>query len=215
MNKMEISAGQAGEQCLKSAKCCSFQCCLQAKDEEKFQDNKPTLKSLLTARLSRCDVMPAQHAQQLEQHAPHLQEPHGFLTNEETVFFNTNISTEEFNASIASYVPHATISISWSALVRKDEVQRVASGLHFIKLYNLYETGCCPTANDTLFRRRLSSDEPHNTREFQLPADAGGYEAASEPLADNDMADFWEPNEHYVGQRCLLEDDSFVLSARA
>lgn len=212
MNKMEISAGQAGEQCLKSAKCCSFQCRLQAKDEEKFQDSKPTLKALLKTRLSRFEVMPAQ---QLEQHAPQLQEPHSFLTNEETVFFNTNISTEEFNASIASYVPHATIALCWSALVRKDEVQRMASGLHFIKLYNLYETGHCPATNEALYRRRHSSDEPHNTREFQLPEDAGGYEAASEPLADDDVADFWEPNEQYVGQRCLLEDDSFVLSARA
>lgn len=215
MNKMEISAGQAGEQCLKSAKCCSFQCRLQAKDEEQFQDIKPSLKSLLNARLSRFEIMPAQHAQQLEQHAPQLQEPHSFLTNEETVFFNTNISTEEFNASISSYVPHATIALSWSALVRKDEVQRVASGLHFIKLYNLYETGCCPATNDSLFRRRLSSDSPQNTREFQLPEDEGGHEAASEPLADDDVADFWEPNETYVGQRCLLEDESFVLSARA
>ncbi|KAL7734413.1 hypothetical protein ACLKA6_010743 [Drosophila palustris] len=211
MNKMEICQGQAGNHCLKSAKCCSFQCRMQEKNDECVQD-KPTLKSLLQARLSRLEIMPAQ---QLEQHAAvHLQEPHSFLANEETVFFNTNISTEEFNASIASYVPHATVALSWSALMRKDDVQRVASGLHFIKLYNLYETGSCPAVGDTLLRRRLSADETHKKREFQLPEDAGN-EAASEPLAADDVADFWEPNEHYVAQRCILEDESFVLSARA
>jgi len=211
MNKMELCDGQAGNQCLKSTKCCSFQCRMQEKNDEVVQD-KPTLKSLLQMRLSRLDIMPAQ---QLEQHAAlHLQEPHSFLANEETVFFNTNISTEEFNASIASYVPHATVALSWSALVRKDDVQRVASGLHFIKLYNLYETGSCPAVGDALLRRRPSADETHNKREFQLPEDAGN-EAASEPLAEDDVADFWEPNEHYVAQRCILEDESFVLSTRA
>ncbi|XP_064545470.1 trafficking protein particle complex subunit 8 [Drosophila montana] len=213
MNNMELCAGQAGAHCLKSVKCCSFQCRLQGKEMDELQD-MPTLKTLLQTRLSRLDIMPAQHAQQLEQHAPQLQEPHSFLANEETVYFNTNISTEEFNASIASYEPHATIALSWSALVQRDDVQRVASGLHFIKLYNLYETGSCPAVGEALLWRRQSTSEPHNKREFQLPEDAGN-EAASEPLADDDMADFWEPNEHYVAQRCLLEDETFVLSARA
>jgi len=98
---------------------------MQEKADEVTQD-KPNLKSLLQTRLSRLEIMPAQ---QLEQHAPPLHEPHSFLANEETVFFNTNIGTEEFNASVASYVPHATVALNWSALVRKDDVQRVASGL--------------------------------------------------------------------------------------
>ncbi|KAH8371336.1 hypothetical protein KR093_006982 [Drosophila rubida] len=210
MNKMEICPGQAGNHCLKSTKCCSFQCRMQTKNEEQLQE-KSTLKSLLQSRLSRVDVMPAQQSDQL---APQLHEPHSFLSNEETVFFNTNISTEEFNASIATYVPHATVALSWSALLRKNEVQRVASGVHFIKLYNLYETGSCPAVGEALLRRRPSGDEPQNKHEFQLPEDAAN-EAASEPLADDDVADFWEPNEHYVSQRCILEDESFVLSARA
>ncbi|EDV97571.1 trafficking protein particle complex subunit 8 [Drosophila grimshawi] len=212
LNNMEVCAGQAGDHCLKSSKCCSFQCRLQAKDVQQFQD-LPTLKTLLQTRLSRLEIMPAHHAQQLEQHTPQLQEPHSFLTNEETFYFNTNISTEEFNASVATYDPHATVAISWSALVQKNSVQRVATGLHFIKLYNLYETGSCPPVADAMLRRRLSTDGSHQ-HEFQLPADEGS-EAASEPLGDDDVADFWEPNEHYVGQRCLLEDETFVLSARA
>lgn len=210
MNKMELCQGQSGNHCLKSAKCCSFQCRMQEKDDELVQD-KPTLKYLLQTRLSRLEIMPAQ---QMEQHAPPLHEPHSFLANEETVFFNTNIGTEEFNASVASYVPHATVALNWTALVRKDSVQRIAIGLHFIKLYNLYETGSCPAVGDTLLRRRPSADETHNKREFQLPEDAGN-EAASEPLADDDVEDFWEPNENYVAQRCFLEDESFVLTARA
>lgn len=211
MNKMELCHGQAGHHCLKSTKCYSFQCRMQEKNDERIEE-KPTLKSLLQTRLSRLEINPSQ---QLEQQAAwHLQDPHSFLANEETVFFNTNISTEEFNASIASYVPHATVALSWSALVKMDNVQRVANGLHFIKLYNLYETGSCPAVGDALLRRRASADETHNKREFQLPEDAGN-EAASEPLADDDVADFWEPNEHYVAQRCILEDESFVLSARA
>ncbi|XP_023179165.2 trafficking protein particle complex subunit 8 [Drosophila hydei] len=213
MNNMELSAGQAGAQCLKSTKCCSFQCRLQGKDEEQLED-KPALKTLLQKRLSRLDIMPAQHVKQLEQHTPQLHEAHSFLANEETCYFNTNISTEEFNASIANYDPHATIALNWSALVKKDDVQRIACGLHFIKLYNLYETGSCPSTGDASFRRRLSVGETHHRREFHIPDDSG-LEAASEPLADDDMADFWEPNEQYVAQRCLLEDETFVLSARA
>ncbi|ALC44776.1 l-3-76BDm [Drosophila busckii] len=213
MNNMELATGQAGAQCLKAAKCCSFQCRLLAKDPEQFP-NIPTLKSLLHTRLSRLEIMPAKNAQQLDQHMPTLQEPHSFLANEETNYFNTNISTEEFNATIASYVPHVTLALSWSALVQQNEMQRVASGLHFIKLYTLYETGSCPGAVEAVYRRRLSMEVEQSTHEFQLPEEFGN-EAATEPLGDDDVADFWEPNEHYVSQRCLLEDETFVLTARA
>ncbi|SPP76613.1 trafficking protein particle complex subunit 8 [Drosophila guanche] len=216
MDSMGVSAGQAGGQCLKSSKFCSLQFRLQEKGLKEHFNDIPTIKTLLQSRLSHLKIMPAQHAQQVEQHMPSLHDPHSFLTNEETVFFNTNISTEEFNASIAGYVPHATLALSWSAIVAREGGPQLASGLHFIKLYKLYETGHCPaTTAETMLRRRLSSDNAENKhREFQLPEVAPSNEKASEPLAEDENEDYWEPNENYVGQRCLLEDESFVLAAK-
>ncbi|EDV40855.1 uncharacterized protein Dana_GF10721 [Drosophila ananassae] len=217
MNSVGVRPGQAGAQCLKSSIGCNFQCRLQERDtKEEFQDI-PTIKTLLQSRLSHLKVMPAQHVHQVEQHLPAIHDPHSFLTNEETVFFNTNISTEEFNASIAGYVPHATLALGWSALVAREEGQRLASGLHFIKLYKLYETGHCPASPaESLLRRRHSSDAPlGNLREFPLPEGSLNNEEACELVVDDQEEDYWEPNEHFVGQRCLLEDESFVLAVKA
>ncbi|XP_017127642.1 trafficking protein particle complex subunit 8 [Drosophila elegans] len=217
MNSMGVSPGQAGAQCLKSSICCNFQCRLRERDnKEEFKDI-PSIKSLLQSRLSHLKILPAQHAQQVEQLMPAIQEPHSFLTNEETVYFNTNISTEEFNASIAGYVPHATLAISWSALVSREEGQRLASGQHFIKLHKLFETGHCPAAPMGAFlRRRPSADDSlDNRRELPLPEGAVNNEEACQPLAEADEEDYWEPNENYVGQRCLLEDESFVMAVKA
>ncbi|XP_017042382.1 trafficking protein particle complex subunit 8 [Drosophila ficusphila] len=217
MNSMGVSPGQAEAQCLKSSICCNFQCRLQERTKkEDFQDI-PSIKTLLQSRLSHLKIMPAQHAQQVEQTMPAIQEPYSFLTNEETVYFNTNISTEEFNASIAAYVPHATLAISWSALVAREEGQRLASGLHFIKLYKIFETGHCPAAPMGAFlRRRPSSDDSTDSRrEFPLPEEAINNEEACQPLADADEEDYWEPNDNYVGQRCLLEDETFVMAVKA
>jgi len=217
MNSMGVSPGQAGSQCLKSSICCNFQCRLQERDKkEEFQDI-PSIKSLLQTRLSHLKIMPAQHAQQVDQYMPTIHEPQSFLTNEETVYFNTNISTEEFNASIAGYAPHATLALSWSALVAREEGQRVACGQHFIKLSKLYETGHCPAAPTGAFqRRRQSPDEPiDNGREFPLPEGAVNNEEAWQPLANAEEEDYWEPNDNYVGQRCLLEDESFVMAVKA
>ncbi|KAI8041530.1 hypothetical protein M5D96_005795 [Drosophila gunungcola] len=217
MNSMGVSPGQAGAQCLKSSICCNFQCRLRERDnKEEFKDI-PSIKSLLQSRLSHLKILPAQHAPQVEQHMPTIHEPHSFLTNEETVYFNTNISTEEFNASIAGYEPHATLAISWSALVSREEGQRLASGQHFIKLHKLFETGHCPAAPMGAFlRRRPSADDSlDNRREFPLPEGAVNNEEACQPLAEADEEDYWEPNENYVGQRCLLEDESFVMAVKA
>ncbi|XP_017072422.1 trafficking protein particle complex subunit 8 [Drosophila eugracilis] len=215
MNNMGVSKGQAGPQCLKSSICCNFQCRLQEKEKkEEFQDI-PSIKTLLQSRLSHLKILPAHHAQQVEQHMPTIQERHSFLTNEETVYFNTNISTEEFNASIADYIPHATLALSWSALVAREEGQRLACGLHFIKLYKLFETGHCPAAPIGTFVRRRQSADDSNRREFTLPDSAVKNEEAWQPLADADEEDYWEPNDNYVGQRCLLEDESFVMAVKA
>ncbi|XP_017034499.1 trafficking protein particle complex subunit 8 [Drosophila kikkawai] len=217
LNSVGVGAGQAGAQCLKSSICCNFQCrLLERGKREEFQDI-PAIKTLLQSRLSHLKVMPAQHAQQVEQGMPAMHDPHSFLTNEETMFFNTNISTEEFNASIAGYIPHATLVLSWSALVAREEGLRLASGLHFIKLYKLFETGHCPASPAEAFlRRRQSSYEPlDKLKEFPLPDGAVDNEEACEPLADDDEEDYWEPNDVYVGQRCLLEDESFVMAVKA
>ncbi|KAH8242084.1 hypothetical protein KR026_000812 [Drosophila bipectinata] len=217
MNGEGVRAGQAGDLCLKSSISCNFQCRLQERGtKEQFQDI-PTIKTLLQSRLSHRKLMPVQNLQQVEQHLPAIHDPHSFLTNEETVFFNTNISTEEFNASIARYVPHATLALSWSALVVREEGQRLTSGLHFIKLYKLYETGHCPASPaESLLRRRQSSDEPlENLREFPLPEGSLNNEEACELVVDDQEEDYWEPNEHFVGKRCLLEDESFVLAVKA
>lgn len=217
MNSMGVSPGQAGAQCLKSSICCNFQCRLLEKETQEEYKDIPSIKTLLHSRLSHLKILPAQHAQQVEQHMPPIHDPHSFLTNEETVYFNTNISTEEFNASVADYVPHATLVLSWSALVAREEGQRLACGLHFIKLYKLFETGHCPAAPTASFlRRRHSSDDTlDNRREFPLPEGALNNEDAWQPLADADEEDYWEPNENYVGQRCLLEDESFVMAVKA
>ncbi|XP_002095589.2 trafficking protein particle complex subunit 8 [Drosophila yakuba] len=217
MNSMGVKPGQAGAQCLKSSICCNFQCRLLEKDTQEEYQDIPSIKTLLDSRLSHLKILPAQHAQQVEQHMPSIQDPHSFLTNEETVYFNTNISTEEFNASVADYVPHATLVLSWSALVAREEGQRLACGLHFIKLYKLFETGHCPAAPTASFlRRRHSSDDTiDNRREFPLPEGAVNNEDAWQPLADADEEDYWEPNDNYVGQRCLLEDESFVMAVKA
>ncbi|KAH8367739.1 hypothetical protein KR084_002176 [Drosophila pseudotakahashii] len=217
LNSMGVIPGQAGAQCLKSSICCNFQCRLQERDtKEEFQDI-PSIKTLLQSRLSHLKILPAQHAQQVEQHMPPIYEPHSFLTNEETVYFNINISTEEFNASIGGYVPHATLAISWSALVAREEGQRLACGMHFIKLYKLFETGQCPAAPIGAFQRRRQSadDSISNQREFPLPEGAVNNEEAWQPLAEADEEDYWEPNDNYVGQRCLLEDESFVMAVKA
>ncbi|XP_068148703.1 LOW QUALITY PROTEIN: trafficking protein particle complex subunit 8 [Drosophila tropicalis] len=222
MDKMGISAGQAGEHSLKSQKSCSFQSRLQAnqdsKDEEfSKQATMPSIKQLLASRLSHLKIMPINRNSDL---LP-LEDPRSFLANEETIFFPTNISTEDFNAIVASYLPHSTLALSWSAIISQVEGrnERFVNGLHFIKLYNLYEAGSCPSgevsaASEVLLRRKSKEGEKGpSKREFQLSEDkiAGAPDPNEQYELFSDEKEHWEPNENYIGHRCLLEDESFVM----
>lgn len=165
-----------------------------------------------------------------EPNVPKMSELYSFLANHETVYFNTSITTEEFNNIVASYEQHTTIAICWTAAIVQNSIQRQAYGQHFIQLKNIYEKRTCPAQTHEIKQfKSLQLDKEQqkqlNIQQFcdKLPQeinalllDTDGDKATERylPFGD-DEDDFWESNEMYVGQRCLLEDESFLVASKA
>ncbi|XP_005180658.1 trafficking protein particle complex subunit 8 [Musca domestica] len=236
INQMEIASGLLGENCIKPSKTASYQCRLMPSHANgAANENKPLPQNLLKARLSHLDMMPSKLQQQHEQNLPKMFELHSFLANHETVYFNASITTEEFNNIVASYEPHTTIAICWTAAIVQNSIQRQAYGQHFIQLKTIYEKRTCPLQTDEIkqFKSNLDRDQLQhlNIQQFcdkhplEINAILSQMEAADrsterylpfgDATAEEGEDDFWEPNEMYVGQRCLLEDESFLLATKA
>uniref|UniRef100_A0A1I8NQR6 Trafficking protein particle complex subunit 8 n=1 Tax=Stomoxys calcitrans TaxID=35570 RepID=A0A1I8NQR6_STOCA len=225
INQMEISTGLQGDNCLKPSKNASFQCRLT---ERTSAADKPLPQELLKSRLSYMNIYTKKPANNTEPNIPKMSEMYSFLTKHETVFFNPSITTEEFNNIVASYKPHTTIAICWSAAIVQNSQQRQAYGQHFIQLKNIYEKKACPYQTDEIKQFRHDLDKEHekqfNIQQFcskppqdiyeLLDAESGKNTERYMPFGDDDD-DFWEPNEMYVGQRCFLEDESFLVASKA
>uniref|UniRef100_A0A1B0B6W0 Trafficking protein particle complex subunit 8 n=1 Tax=Glossina palpalis gambiensis TaxID=67801 RepID=A0A1B0B6W0_9MUSC len=224
-NQMEISAGLLGDRSLKSSKSASFQCRLQPSPHEK---NKAisSFQNLLAERLSYREVMPANAVPNEYPTMPQLSAVYSFLTNHETTYFNFNITTEEFNKILANYEPHSTLAVCWAAAVVQNGLQRLAQGQHFVQLKYLYEKNSCPLTDskqfslldkDNLSEKKIAIDEFANKKFLEINDLCRELFEKSEIQTDfnEDTEDHWEVNDNYIGQRCLLEDDTFLLSAKA
>lgn len=247
INQMEISTGLLGGwlltkirfisyskfmifvfpgHCLKPSKTASFQCRLKPSQRK----DKPLPQDILKTRLSYMDIIEqTKTPNHLEQNIPKMSELYSFLANNETVYFNTSITTEEFNNIVASYEPHTTIAICWTAAIVQNSVQRTAFGQHFVQLRNIYEKRTCPAQPDEIKQFKSSHLDREQQKQFniqqfwdKLPQeintlllDTEGDKATERYLPFGDDDDFWETNETYVGQRCLLEDESFLITSKA
>jgi len=132
------------------------------------------------------------------------------------VFFNANISTEEFNSIVATQSSHATVALSWMATIVQNSMKRVAVGQHFVQLHNLYESGTCPgSATHPKFRLHMATPM-QRISEFALKNGSERYGKGND-IMDTAVPDeeYWESNEYFVGKRCLLEDETFVLAMKA
>lgn len=208
---------------MKPLKTASFQCRLLGTNKD--EHDKPLANDILNARLSHMDVM---HSRPLEQNIPKMNEMYSFLANHETVYFNTNITTEEFNNIVATYEPHTTLALCWTAAIVQNSIQRLAYGQHFVQLRNIYERRTCPPQTDEIkqfkhldkdLQKELNIDafyrkKPQEINEILSKENTKNNERL-QPFDEDEDDDFWEPNETYVGQRCLIEDDSFLLAGKA
>lgn len=160
-----------------------------------------------------------------EQHIPKMSEMYSFLTNHETIYFNTNITTEEFNNIVASYEPHTTLAVCWTAAIVQNSIQRLAYGQHFVQLKYLYEKKSCPLTGELKQFKNHDNDQEklfaiaefarkkaHAINEVLLD---DKIKAEQLQTFDDDEDDFWESNDAYVGQRCLLEDETFLVTTKA
>lgn len=185
-------------------------------------------KDILKARLSYMDINSSNRKEGLqlpEQNIPKIFEMYSFLANHETIYFNTNITTEEFNNIVATYEPHTTLAICWSAVIVQNSIQRLTNGQHFVQLKYLYEKKTCPLTSELKQFKNVDKDEERlltiaefaNKKPQDIHQILGNDKIKLEQLQtfDDDEDDFWEPNESYVGQRCLLEDDTFLIAAKA
>ncbi|XP_055378418.1 trafficking protein particle complex subunit 8 [Condylostylus longicornis] len=202
-NEMEIVNGQLNEKCLKPSKSVSFRCKLMENPAAKKV--KSEIEYIKT-RLSALPVTPnLNHHLQI---IPSFEKIYSFLMKHETRYlnvYNAAISTEEFNSMIATYDPHMTIAITWTAIITEaSSSQRSAYGQHFIPLRNLYEQVSCPETADYRIKTYLGDHSYHKIYEFE-----GMNEI------DNDFDDDqWEPNKTIFGKRCLLEDESMLLNTK-
>lgn len=148
-------------------------------------------------------------------HIPSCKELYSFLAKHETVFFNSNISSEEFNSLVATYIPHITICLNWSATVWHHSQPRETHGQHFVQLQSLYETIACPPQ-----QRKLMSLDKSNTKAIKICDLKTLLQTESKNTNESfnddlDEDEFWEENDNNVAKRCLLEDESFMLSIKA
>lgn len=160
-----------------------------------------------------------------EQNIPKMCEMYSFLANHETIYFNTNISSEEFNNIVASYEPHTTLAVCWTAAIVQNSIQRLAYGQHFVQLKYLYEKKSCPLTGELKQFKNLDKDQEKKLTiaEFAEKKPQEINEALVDEAVrneqlqtfDDDEDDYWETNETYVGQRCMLEDESFLITTKA
>ncbi|XP_075159619.1 trafficking protein particle complex subunit 8 homolog l(3)76BDm [Haematobia irritans] len=224
INQMEMSSGLLGDKCLKPSTNASFQCRLI--ESETANDN-PLPQYLLTSRLSHMPIE-SQNVKYSEANIPKMSEMYSFLAKHETVFFNPSLTTEEFNNIVASYQTHTTIALCWTAAIVQNSMQRQAYGQHFIQLKNVFEKKSCPVQTDEVkqFKNYLDKEQQAlwNIDQFynKFPQYVHVWNAANNrttechmPFGEDDDDDFWEPNEIYVGQRCFLEDETFLISNKA
>ena len=193
-----------------------------------MQHSISTQKDILERRLSYMDIITSKSKegfQMPEQNIPKMCEMYSFLANHETIYFSTNITTEEFNNIVATYEPHTTLAICWSAAIVQNSIQRITYGQHFVQLKYLYEKKTCPLTGELKHFKNLDKDEEKllTISEFakkepqQINEILVDDKIKLEQLQtfDDNEDDFWEPNETYVGQRCLLEDDTFLITTKA
>nr|XP_014088536.1 trafficking protein particle complex subunit 8 [Bactrocera oleae] len=227
-NQMGISTGSDGARFLPMGKSMNFQCRLE-RNKNKFTSSPA---KLLYERVSFVNVIPSIHADKAHTHIPSVHEMYGFLAKHETLYFNTNINTDEFNSTIMNTDPHTTVVLNWAAQVKlfgQDETQRLVAGQHFIQLRNLYESSTClgvQAAQHAFVDIIAKPQQVRSIAEFALiETDAQPFAVFADEqrwvddeddieVAD-DNASFWEVNTDYVGKRCLLLDESFTLAVKA
>ncbi|XP_037938584.1 trafficking protein particle complex subunit 8 [Teleopsis dalmanni] len=203
-NNLELSVGQLGDHCLKSSKSASFQCrllksCVNGQEDKSFSE-------LLKSRFSEINVMPVKNYKE-GNHLPLLYDTNSFLVKQETVFFNSNISTEDFNALTTRQDSHSTVAINWTASIVHNSQQRIAHGTHFVTLRYLHEYESCPSLSQIPYRK-----QEHTTRLIDF---YNQFKPENEiEIAEIDE-DYWEENDNFVGSRCLLEDENFLLTVKA
>lgn len=217
------------ERCLKSTKTASFQCRLLKSATQPVIPSDIPPQDILKTRLSYMDVMPMKSSTSTEPNIPKMSEMYSFLANHETIYFNTNITTEEFNNIVASYEPHTTLAICWTAAIVQNSIQRLAYGQHFVQLKYLYEKKTCPLTGELKqfknfdeYQEKLITiaefgrKNSNEINEVLLDKDKTNIRSGEQlQTFDDDEDDFWEPNDTYVGQRCLLEDDTFLVLTKA
>ncbi|CAD7006198.1 unnamed protein product [Ceratitis capitata] len=226
-NQMEIATGGDGARYLPLGKSMNFQCRLE-RNNNKF--TSPPAK-LLYERVSFVNIIPSINADKAHQHIPSVHEMYGFLAKHETLYFNTNITTDEFNSAVLSTDPHTTVILNWAAHVKlagKDDAQRLVAGQHFVQLRNLYETTTCLGAQPShaVVEIIAKPQQVRSIAEFALTdTDAQPFavyadeqrwvDDEDDAVGDDDAASYWELNTDYVGKRCLLLDESLTLAIKA
>lgn len=205
----------------------NFQCRLE-RNKNKFTSSPV---KLLYERVSFVSVIPSINADKAHTHIPSVHEMYGFLAKHETLFFNTNINTDEFNSAVVNIDPHTTVILNWAAQVKlfgQDETQRLVGGQHFIQLRNLYESSTCVgvqaaqhTFVDIIAKPQLVRSiadfalNDTDAQPFAVFADEQRWvDDEDDAEAIDDSASFWEVNTDYVGKRCLLLDESLTLAVK-
>lgn len=169
------------------------------------------VENYIRGRLSSVDIFPVNN--HTDNQIPKSHELYSFFIKNETKFFNSNITTEEFNTTVGMTDPHMTIALNWTAAVVVNSAQRIAHGQHFVQLRHLYENIYCPETN--LYNTKAGAVQTMKIYELTLK-DTSKYERRRDRIFDDgdDDEDNWEPNNNYVGKRCLLEDELFAVSGK-
>ena len=178
---------------------------------------------------------------------PALDASQSFLINHETIFFSPSLSTEDFNNIFSAKDPHITLAINCSNILisnsptsqSNESEQRMAHGIRFIQLRNLFESGTCPSSGT---KSKLHLMDTKSNQQDLLPINEavllnktkilenGKKILADEyytTIDDNDqddddeanVDDFWDDDKNSttknISQRCLLHDESYVISTKA
>lgn len=167
---------------------------------------------------------------QNEQLIPKIHTMYGFLAKHETTYFNTSLTSEEFNNIIATKDTHATVVLCWTAVVVQNSQQRIAQGQHFVQIRNMYESRSCPPNASQLIRPMFVGKTSLNRNtdisiEHLAEMSVQQINELCKELCDNpeppedifiDIDDnFWKIRATNIGERCYLEDDPSALSAKA